>query len=399
MYSVPHMKDACEYIAYIIDKRKKNLENLPTLTDEYIRMFDIIAHSEGFRQAGWEYCLNAGELKLLAQYIFSGDMKKPAEIQALLSPYRRSGNITYIKLLYLLWQDHFDNSNYVHIFYLINEYAEFRAYFSVQFGMDTSELARCIEDGRVTEYFCRIAGIDSNGEYNTYCDNLRKCGIEGGTLLYRECVNRYVLVCDGKAYLKMGADVIIHFMNTLSRDERVVMMRNMLKALDSFQMKKLVSIFPLFRDYAGDNDSDSYKEIFSFLSEEDKKKYLLWQNQYYIYSVLGEGEKADFWMGYAGRGTFTKHGYAGVIYLCFSGFTVIEFRNTDVAYFFNSDYFNKMVEPYVCNLQNERDIEEWIYGNTEWSLDKTHQDHWRKAHIGPWQLDMKSYMGRNLVRI
>jgi len=49
-------------------------------------------------------------------------------------------------------------------------------------------------------------------------------------------------------------------------------------------------------------------------------------------------------------------------------------------------------------FETEKEMEQWLYNNTEWSSDKDHQDHWRKAHMGNWQLDMKSYMGHYLNR-
>ena len=98
-------------------------------------------------------------------------------------------------------------------------------------------------------------------------------------------------------------------------------------------------------------------------------------------------------MGYADKSIIAKHNKANVIFLTFAGFTVIEFAKGEAAYFFNNDYMNEKVEPLIC------DIEKYIYENTEWSLDKTHKDHWRKVHLGTWQLDMKSYMSRNLVSI
>ena len=399
MYAVSHMKGAGEYITDIIDGRKERYKKKPELTDEYIRLFEMIAHSDEFRQSGWEYCFNAGEFKLLAEYIFLNDKRKPAEIKAMLSPYRSSCSIENINILYRLWQNHYSNTNYIYLFHMINESDELRKYFSRQYGIDTSELVHFMADGRIPEYYGRIAGIDSNGEYDKYCEELQKTGIDEQSALYGECVNMYVLVCDGKAYMRMGTDTVKDFMNKLCYDDRIIMMQNMLHVLDSFQLKKFVSVFPLFREYVGESYSDSYRDIIAPLPEKIRKKYQLWQNQYFIYNILGDGEKADFWMGYADKGTFTKHGYAEVMFLCFETFTIIEFKTVDAAYFFNSNYFEKNIEPYICNMQTEREIEAWIYDNAEWSLDKTHKDHWRKAHIGSWQLDMKSYMSRNLVRI
>ncbi len=399
MYTVSHFNGAVGYITDIVDRRKVNAEKKPNLTDEYIKLFEMVAHSDGLRQPGWAYCFNSGELELLAEYIFMNDKREPGEIKAMLSPYRRPGAIEFINILYSLWQNHYKNKNYIHLFNIINESDELRTYFGRQYGVDTSELAGYLADGRVPEYFSRIAGIGGNGEYNNYCEKLQKSGVDVQSLLYSECVNMYALVCDGKAYMRMGTDTVKDFMKKLCHDDRIIMMQNMLRVLDSFQLKKFVPVFQLFREYVGDKNSESYREVIAPLPDEIRKKYLLWQNQYFIYSILGDGEKSEFWMGYADRGTITRHGYANILILCFESFTAIEFKNVDAAYFFNSMYFEENIEPYICNMQTEQDIEEWIYNNTEWSLDKTHQDHWRKAHIGSWQLDMKAYMSRNLFKI
>lgn len=399
MYAVSYIKSAAEYIADITADRKKNAGKKPELTDEYIRLFEVIAHSNELQQSGWAYCFNNGELQLLAEYIFRNDKRNSAEIYAMLAPFRHSDSMEHVDMLYGLWQRHYNNTNYIHIFNMINESDVLRMYFDKKYGVSTLELSDCIADGKAPEYFNRIAGRESGGDYGAYCMRLNKAGLYEQSPLYRKCVNMYALVCDGKAYMKMGTDTVKDFMNKLCDDDRIVMMQNMLRVLDSFQLKKFVSLYPLFREYAGDDYSGRYRDIIAPLPEEIKKKYKLWQNQYFIYSVLGNGEKADFWMGYADKGTCTKHGHADVLFLFFDSFTVIEFTNVDAAYFFNSIYFRENIEPYICTLQTENEVEEWIYGNAEWSLDKTHQDHWRKAHVGSWQLDVKSYMSRNLVKV
>ena len=46
---------------------------------------------------------------------------------------------------------------------------------------------------------------------------------------------------------------------------------------------------------------------FRTLSKNEKEKYVLWQNQYLIYEVLGDGERSEFWMSYADRSVVEKH--------------------------------------------------------------------------------------------
>lgn len=393
MYAVRHIKDAGGYIAAIIEKRKADARKKPRLTEYYVRLFEILAHSDELMQPGWAYCFNEGEFGLLAEYIFRDGSRKPAEIHAMLAPYGYVGDKGYFDILYGLWQDHCGNPSYAYIFDMIGKSAGLKKYFAERYGIDAGELAGFAVEGRAVEYFCSVAGKGAGGEYGAYCGNLKKLGIREHSALYGKCVNMYALVCDGAAYLRMGAETISNIMKKLGDGGRITMMRNMLSVLDSFQLKKLVSVFPLFNEYMGSNYSESYNSVMSHISGEARKRYLLWKNQYYIYSVLGEGERADFWMGYADRGTFTKHEYADIIFLCFEGFTVIEYKNVDAAYFFNSIYFEKKIEPYICDMRTEQDIEDWIYSNAEWGLDKSHKDHWRKAHVGSWQYDMKSYIG------
>lgn len=401
MYTSTYLADAHNYIEAIADKIKDRIVKKPELNDYYIELFDKVAASKGKQQGSWAYCFTEGELLLLADYIFSEHSKSKTEeeIQAMLAVFCKSENTKHINILYKEWQNHFEEPRYAGIFHMIYEVDGYRAFFQDEYDVNVVELDENVRLGKTVEYFNHLAGQLSDGAYVTYCKRLQECGIDENTLLYKECINMYALVCDGKAYVRMGVEVVKDFMRNLVADARIRMMQNMLKVLDSFQLKMFVSIVPLFREYVGEYDSETYRLIINPLSKAEKDKYVLWQNQFLIFEILGEGERSEFWMSYADKSIIAKHNRANVIFLTFAGFTVIEFEKGEAAYFFNNEYMKEKVEPLICDMENEADIEDCIYNNTEWSLDKTHKDHWRKAHLGTWQLDMKSYMSRNLVSI
>ena len=52
----------------------------------------------------------------------------------------------------------------------------------------------------------------------------------------------------------------------------------------------------------------------------------------------------------------------------------------------------------IHSCEDEESLERWLYDETEWASDKEHRDHWRKAHVGSWELDIKKYISEQFRR-
>ena len=46
----------------------------------------------------------------------------------------------------------------------------------------------------------------------------------------------------------------------------------------------------------------------------------------------------------------------------------------------------------LSTAQSEEQLVTWLHDKTEWASQGENLTHWRKAHVGPWQLDMKEYI-------
>lgn len=392
MYTITELTKAKEKVERLHGESVLRYNRKPKLDDEYRRIFDIAAASTELQKEGWAYCFSNGEIALLAEYIFERPDRTKEEIDALLGPIKCSGDVKLAGVLYKEWQDNYDNPSYAKIFDFMIENKELQGQFIDKYILQPAQLKDEAKDNNVVIYINKTAAYEGDGSYESFIKMLSQFGIGADTRLYKACSSKFALICDGKTYLNMGAEKVGEFLDGFEGQDRRVMMRNMLRVLDSYQLKMLVSLVPKFNGYLGSSESETYQKVMRKLTKEVQDKYMLWQNQYFIFDVLGHGERAEFWSAYANMGVMRKHDHADIIYIIFDTFTVIEFAESAAAYFFANDYMEEVIHPVIDSLETEEAVEEWIYKNAEWGSDKSHKDHWRKAHVGSWQLDMKSYM-------
>ncbi len=392
MYKVTKLEQTSKLLAERFDAVMAERKKKPVLDDTYRRLFEIAAASSDKQKEGWPYCFNTGEIALLAEYIFEKPDRSKEEVDALLEPVKNFGADELAVVLYRAWQDNYDNSNYARVFNFMRQNKELEAHFIHDYTLQPSILMEDAIEGNVVIYICKTAAYEGDGSYESFVKLLKDFGIDPASRLYDACEQRYALVCNGRNYMKMGVEVVGGYLDELQGQDKRIFMRNMLRSMDSFQLKTFVSLVPKFNMYLGNSEGETYRKVMGKLSTEVKSKYNLWQNQFFIYDVLGKGDRSDFWLAYADAGMMTKHEHADILFITFKTFTAIEFANSEAAYFFANDYMSDVIYPMINTLQTEEEVEKWIYDNAEWGSDNSHKDHWRKAHMGNWQLDMKSYI-------
>lgn len=368
----------------------------PELNDEYIQFFRRMGKGHGRQQEGWHHCMSSGEMELLAEYVCSDQVTGPDEMSSLMSVLIYSGEFEYVKRLYELWLDKWNVESYNIIFETICNNDILIRKFNDEYKISPRDILDNIKSKSVDKYYGQCAGRDCDGSYNEYSGALLGYGLNENCSLYKECMKRYMFICNGKSYMEMGVERVTAFLEALDIEDKQVMIHNMLKVMDEFQLRTFVSLVPLFRSIIGNKDTHTYKDIVETLPEVCQDRYNVMQNQYLIYNVLGDNDRAAFWMLYADKGTIKVNEPTNTLFLEFPKFTVIEFGNAEAAYFFNNEYMDEKIINYIKDIDDEEQLERWLYENTEWSLDKEHDDHWRKAHVGNWQTDMKSYMSHNL---
>lgn len=235
---------------------------------------------------------------------------------------------------------------------------------------------------------------DSNtGDFDSYSTILKSFGLEEGTDIYEACMELFVLICGAKEYRKLGVEKLIATAQKFSVEHRIRLLRNMLCVMDDFQLQDFVPMIDMFTQVTGLKGSETYEYALSGLDDSCIDKYELWICKYNIEKVLGHGPIANFWFDYATEvGITTTDMPEGSLLIDFKTFGIIEIRNNEAAYFYNSEYIKDTVSKGLEACATGEELEVWLHDKTEWSASKEHAAHWRKAHAGQWQLAFREYI-------
>lgn len=394
MYTVSELVEVNNSLADRLNRQRQEERRVPELDEYYRGLFGRIASDCSQASEGWFYCLMPGELVLLCNYICSEESE--VNRNNLIKIFSQTKLFNYVDILYSGWQDNYTNEGFQGLFVVIKNNLKLNKVFAEKYKLKAADILNNLSENHITEYIVSCAGTECNGTYDSFCEELEAFGLRTASKIYEDCKRKFALVCNAKAYMNMGADVVESFMKDLSEEEMISLIKNMLIVLDGYQLRGFVQLAPKIVTFIGDNNSKMYQKTIAQLSPKSCKNYMIWQNQYLIYEVLGDGPRAAFWMNYLDKGVLNKNEKLSVLLLEFPSFTVIEFRSFDAAYFFNNTYMKELVGNGIASAEDEQELENWLHDNTEWSSDIEHKDHWRKAHVGNWQLDMKTYMSRHL---
>lgn len=375
-----------------VRKRERPLR----LDEEYRSLFQRIAAGGREQARSWAYTLQNRELHLLCDYLY--EEAKEEEGLCFVMTLCEKMNTSLAKSLYCKAQEYYDDKRLSSVYGYLRTNEAFATAFFTLYGIRPDGILKSFEQGCSVEYINSLAGRSGNNTKLSYMDELSALGIDKSTKLYLECTKLYIVVCDAKEYLSIGIDNLQQITYKMEPEFQEKLLRNMLKCLDNYQMRRFFPMLEIFKKLTGGQDTKSFHEVMRGLTPEQVDKYRLWLNQYQIWRVLGNSERADFWLNYTKSCTTRIHAPSGALLLTFQDFTVIEFKSEDrVAYFYDNKYFEHIVTEGIETVTSEATLEDWLYKNTQWGAQGEHIGHWRKAHRGNWKLDMKEYiMHRNV---
>ena len=169
---------------------------------------------------------------------------------------------------------------------------------------------------------------------------------------------------------------------------RKKLLLNMVKNLDTVQLRKYAKLVELFEPITGAKGSDKYTAIMDELAPQFQARYSVWLNQFLITKMLGKGGVADFWLSYASKISVSVH-QCGSLILDFGKFVVIEVVDENTAYFYEYNYYKENVMPNIIDIDNESDMNSYLGGKTDLA-----GNNWRRMHMGDWQYSVRDYISR-----
>lgn len=298
-----------------------------------------------------------------------------------------------LPLLYDKCIMHYDEKNYIPIFGELKTNRRFLDAVKAKYGCNAEPLFDAMEKGGAREYVNNYAGVSGEGK-SGYLEALKTFGIDEESRLYKACVQIYIVVCNAAEYKALGVGKIKELTADFDDNLERRLLKNMLRKLDAYQLRAYVSMIERFSLLTGDRGSDEFTVATNELTQQEIAKYCTWVSQYKILQTLGNGPVADFWYGFADKAEIIVHGPTKTLILDFGKFVVLELVSGEAAYFYDKEYYYDKVSAGFSLSGTEAELEKWLHDNTEWAAQGEHLNHWRKAHKGNWQLDMKEYINK-----
>jgi len=379
-----------------VDQQLQELRNHdtvipPELNDEYRRLFRLIGRSGLRHTASWSSILTQPEILLLGHYLLEESETSGMEPLAAIILVRLDYEV--LRLLYRRSQDYYRDLRFQGALQYFRTDRRMGELFYQAYGYPWEGYLSSVISNNLAAYVNSIAGAGNYATEEGYANRLKSMGILSDTLLYRECSIRFITVCNGTEYLRLGANELTSMLSDQSIEIRISTLKNMLRNLDTFQLRSFFPVLELMLGQAGNPGNRVHKETMSALTSEEADKYILWLNQYRIIRILKDQERSSFWLSYVKQCTVHSREELGIVLFQFKDFTVIEFASPNrAAYFYDNQYMVEVVNEGMEASSGEEILEDWLHQHTEWSAQGEHKNHWRKAHRDNWQTDMREYI-------
>ncbi len=392
-YPISSLTAAVQKLQEDTEARRSAKATYPeTLDDKYRKMFAKMGTVRGRYVKGLGFCLAPEEKALLAQYLFTEaqESEKPTLSAALMEDLDEKT----ARGLYTQCIVHYDDKGYRPMFEALRTDRRFADIVEKEYGYKPDSAFTAMLENRAPEYFNGVAGMKTSAGGEGYFEALEKLGVVKDCKLFEECAQLYVLVCDAKEYRRIGADQLRGVTESWNDDLKRRLLSNMLMKLDEFQLRSFIPMLDMFIKLTGPKGTASFDKNLAGLPEKARRKYMNWMNQQLIFAAFGPGERAEFWVDFIESCSITKHGPSGALIFDFGGFKVIEFKSDLAAYFYDTEYFDRIVVDGLSTAGSERELDAWLEKRTDWVQkdDDENKLHWRKAHKGNWKIDMLEYI-------
>ncbi len=401
MYQPTVLGNAAENLKQMREDRiKRKAEEAAAGLGECAKIFEKIGDKPIEEMEGIAYCLSADEKNLLVPYIFS-QMKAahegkadPAKVEERVSKYVNILTNSQDKMpddvvmeIYTGCQENFKSQALKPLYVTLEKDDAFCNSLRRQCGQDAKELMRQFAAGTIAAHFNKLATAKT-GQNGNYAAALEMVGVVKDTALYNECMVYFIVICNAEEYRRFKEEELYDMAKDFDETMMKKLLINMVKNLDTVQLRKYSSLVELFEPITGAKGSDKYNKVMEELSPQYQSRYAVWLNQFLITKMLGKSSVADFWLSYASKISVSVH-QCGSLLLDFTKFMVIEVVDENTAYFYEMNYFKENVQPNIIDFETESELNQYLAGNTDLA-----GNNWRRVHMGDWQYSVRDYISR-----
>lgn len=401
MYQPTVLGNAAESIKQMREDRiRRKSEEAAAGLGECAKIFEKIGEKPIEEMEGIAYCLSADEKNLLVPYIFSQmraaheGKADPAVVEDHVNKYVKILTNSQDKMpddvvmeIYKGCQENFKSQALKPLYETLEKDDAFCNSLRRQCGQDAKELMRQFAAGTIAEHFNKLATAKT-GQNGNYAAALEMVGVVKDTALYNECMVYFIVICNAEEYRRFKEEELYDMAKDFDEPMMKKLLINMVKNLDTVQLRKYSSLVELFEPITGAKGSDKYNKIMEELAPQYQSRYAVWLNQFLITKMLGKSTVADFWLSYASKISVSVH-QCGSLLLDFGKFTVIEVVDENTAYFYEMNYFKENVAPNIIDFETESELNQYLAGNTDLA-----GNNWRRVHMGDWQYSVRDYISR-----
>lgn len=382
------------------DRIQRKSEEAAAGLGDMASIFEKIGEKPIKEMSGIAYCLSAEEKNLLIPYMFT-QMRAAQEGKA--DPQKVEDHVNkYIAILtesseklpddmvleiYKGCLENYKSPALKPLYKSLEKNDAFLDSLRRQTGQDSKELMKQFSAGTVAAYFNKLA-TDKTAMTGNYAEALVAVGVVKDTSLYNECMVYFIVICNAEEYRKFKEEELYDMAKDFDEDMRKKLLINMVKNLDTVQLRKYSKLVELFEPITGAKGSDKYQAIMDELAPQFQQRYSVWLNQFLITKMLGKGGVADFWLSYASKISVSVH-QCGSVILDFGKFIVIEVVDDNTAYFYEYNYYKENVMPNIIDIETESDMNSYLGGKTDLA-----GNNWRRMHVGDWQYSVRDYISK-----
>ena len=401
MYQPTVLGAAAEELKQIREDRiRRKEEEASAGLGECAAIFEKIGEKPLKEMSGIAYCLSADEKNLLIPYMFSQmraaqeGKADPAKVEDHVNKYIAILTESSEKLpddmvleIYKGCLENYKSPALKPLYKSLEKNDAFLDSLRRQTGQDSKELMKQFSAGTVAAYFNKLAN-DKTVITGNYAEALEAVGVVKDTTLYNECMVYFIVICNAEEYRKFKEEELYDMAKDFDEDMKKKLLINMVKNLDTVQLRKYAGLVELFEPITGAKGSDKYNSVMEQLAPQFQNRYSVWLNQFLISKMLGKGSVADFWLSYASKISVSVH-QCGSLMLDFGKFMVIEVVDENTAYFYEYNYYKENVMPNIIDIDNEADMNAYLGGKTDLA-----GNNWRRMHMGDWQYSVRDYISK-----
>ena len=296
------------------------------------------------------------------------------------------------RIIFEDWQDHYKNVDVQN--FLANSYNQannFIEYIKENFPVSSIKWIENIPIDSVTEIFGNATTIEQ------FTSKMTANGIIPDKKLYKACISKFFLNCNGEEYIKHGDKGICRVYYALLEEERISLIENMLT--------KLI-ITELDNFYETQNAIDYslnvlFRKKLEFKLQQDKllNKYKEWCDRITLRNAFeGDSYRFHFWVDYQkGKKTYDKD--IGFLYIDFGNYVVTEFTKESggACYIMKKEFFNSEIS-YAIGYMSKIGIQNHLKSKSDDAT--TQKQCLRLIHqppYGGWRSNFRAELGaRNI---